>query len=423
MKFFKDFNIRKYLHNRNFAIAISLIAAFIFWVVIVVDKNPEREQVFNNLPIDISTDGTIWGEQGLEVVSDITQTATVTVYGPNYIVSSLKSSDIKINVDLSTVNGAGTHTVNLSAVRNSETSGYSFVGITPSAITVKFDYFDEKSFAVEPIVEGYGRVDGLIYDDEVVANAENALISIKGPRTEVSKISKVIAYAESNKELSSTTVFDGDIRLLDEQGDELDRANYTLSADSVKISVPVSKTKVMTFKPSYTNMWNSGIEGELSGRWSADISTFTVAGPPDIIDALSTVEFTPIDVTKLSPKNNNTFELKPILPNGVRITDGIETITVSYNLSGFESKRIRITKIEDEDTLPSGLVASFSKDVYVEVCGAKDVISKLTSADCYLAVNLSNVAQGDSLVNATVKTYSKAPVWQVVSCEITVKIK
>lgn len=423
MKFFKDFNIRKYLHNRNFAIAISLIAAFIFWVAIVVDKNPEREQVFNNLPIEITTDGTIWGEQGLEVVSDITQTATVTVYGPNYIVSSLKSSDIKINADISSVSGAGTHTVSLSAVRNSETSGYSFVSVTPSALTVKFDYYDEKSFSVEPIVEGFGRVDGLIYDDEVVANSENAQISIKGPRTEVSKISRVIAYAESNKELSSTTVFDGEIKLLDEDGNELDQNHYTLSAESIKISVPVSKTKTMTFKPSYSSMWNSGIAGVLNNYWRADISTFTVAGPPEIIDSLNAIDFTPIDIAKISPKNNNTFELKPILPNGVRITDGIETVTVTYDLSSFQSKRIKINKIDDENTLPSNLTALFTKDVYVEVCGTRDVITNLSSDDCYLSVDLSGAAQGDSLVNATVKTYSKTPIWQIVSCEITVKVK
>ena len=135
MKLFNDFSFRKLLFNRKFSIALSIIVAFIFWLVIVIEQNPERTQTLNNIPIEVTTQGTIWGDQGLEVVNDITQKATVTVYGPNYIVSSLKSDDVKIRADLSSVNGAGTYTISLSAVRDSSTSGYSFTHISPYTIT------------------------------------------------------------------------------------------------------------------------------------------------------------------------------------------------------------------------------------------------------------------------------------------------
>ncbi len=424
MNLFKNFSLRKLLYNKKFAVVISIIAAFVFWLVIVIDQNPEREQTFNNLPIEISTEGTIWGEQGLEVVSEISQTASVTVYGPNYIVSSLKADDIKINADLSSVDGSGTYTINLSAVRNSSESGYSFVSITPASVTVRFDYYDEKSFVVTPVVEGYGRVEGLTYDDEVVANAEDANIIVRGPRNDVSEIASVVAYANTNKQLSTTTTFNGEIILLDSDGNELDKSKYNISAENIKVSVPVSKTKVVRFSPSYTNMWNDNIAKTLDRCWNADIETFTVAGPPEVIDALQTIKFTPIDVTKLSPKNNtNVFELLPILPNGVRITDGIETVTVTYNLSDFDVKRIKISEFNDENTLSAGMSASYSKYVYVEVCGRKSVLASLQSTDCYLSVDLSGLAVGESLVNATVKTKSNAVIWQVVPCEITVTLR
>lgn len=425
MKPFKDFSLRKLLHDRRFDIAISLIVAFVFWVIIVIDQNPEREQTLNNIPIEVNTSGTIWGEQGLEVVSEITQTASVTVYGPNYIVSSLKADDIKISADLSAIDGSGTHTISLTAVRNSSQTGYSFVNLSPSSITVRFDYVDEKSFTVEPVVEGYGRVEGLTYDDEVVTNSEQAQIVIKGPRSDIEQISSVVAFAQTDKVLETTATFEGEIKLLDVDGEEINKSKFSLSEDKVSISVPVSKTKELTFRPTYSNAWNDNIKKVLDNCWSSDVDTFTVAGPPEVIDALTSIEFTPIDVTKLSAKNSdNTFELEPILPNGVRITDGIDAATVSFDLSDFTVRRIKIDKFAHDGTLPEGMSVSYTKNnIYVEVCGKTETLNSLSSDDYYLSVDLSGAVIGEYLVNATLKTNNNDAVWQVVSCEVGVKLK
>ena len=424
MKIFKNFSLRNLFYNKKFSISVSIVAAFIFWLVIVIDQNPEREQTITNIPIEISTVGTVWGGQGLEVVTDVDQKASVSVYGPNYIVSSLRDSDIKIVPDFSDVKGAGTYTVNLSAVRNSNKTGYSIMNISPSSVSVKFDYFDEKTFAVTPVVEGYEKVEGLTYDDEVVTNSEQSNITVRGPRNEMSKIVSVIAYASTNKTLSTTTSFNAEIKLFDEQGAQLDKTKYEISVDNIKISVPVSKTKVLKFAPSYVGAINNSVIKTLNGCWKADVDTFTVAGSPELIDSIDNIEFTPIDLSKLSPKNKtNVFELTPILPSGVRIVDGIDTVTISYDLSGFSVKRIKISNFDDENTLPKGMKASYSNNIYVEVCGKKSVINSLNSDDCYLSVNLSDASIGESLVNAVLKTYKETAVWQIVSCEITVKVK
>jgi YbbR domain-containing protein len=421
---FKDFSIRKLLHDRKFAISISLIIAFVFWVIIVIDQNPEREQTFSNLPIEVNTSGTIWGQQGLEVVSEINQTATVTVFGPNYIVSSLKSSDIKIVGDLSSIDGSGTYNITLSAVRASNQSVYSFVSISPSIISVKFDYFDEKKFAVLPVVEGFGRIEGLTYDDEVVTNSEQSEIVIKGPRSEVSKIASVVAYAKTDKTLETTTAFDAKIKLLDNDGAELDISKYTLTVEKISVSVPVSKTKEFKFKPTFTAAPNSNVIAILEKSWKADLDTFTVAGPPEVIDNLDAIQFESIDVTKISSKNSrNVFEVKPILPNGVRITDGIESATVTLNLKDFTSRRVKIVNFEHGNTLSEGLTALFGKNIYVEVCGKREVLNSLDEKDFYLSMDLTDIGVGDYLINATLKTYDNYPVWQIVPCEISVKIK
>lgn len=424
MKVIKNFSFRKLLYNKKIAILLSVLAAFLFWLIIVIDQNPEREQTFSNLPIDISTEGTVWGDQGLEVVNEIAQKASVTVFGPNYIVSSLKSDDFRISADLSAVNGAGNYIINLTAVRNSEKSGYSFINVSPSTITVQFDYFDQKEFTITPKVEGYQRVDGFVYDDAVVANTEEQMVSVKGPRSVVSKISSVIAYAFTNKEFDTTTTFDSSLKFIDSDGKEIDSRNLDLSLESVKVSVPVSKTKTLKFIPSYINIPNTAVVETLNKCFTADINAFTIAGAPELIDSINNIEFTPVDITKITSKNaKNIFEVKPLLPNGIRIIDGFETVSVSYNMSAFTVKKVKITHFDDEDTLESGLVADYSNEIYVEVCGKSSVLNSLSTKDYFLSVDLSNTTKGEALVKATVKNTMNSAVWQTSDCEIKVVIK
>ena len=424
MKIIENFSFRKLLYNKKFAVLLSVVVAFVFWLIIVIDQNPEREQTFSNLPIDISTEGTVWGDQGLEIIDEITQKASVTVFGPNYIVSSLKSDDIRISADFSAVNGAGNYTINLAAVRNSDKSGYSFLNITPSSINVKLDYFDTKEFTITPKVEGYQRVEGFVYDDAVVANSNEETISIKGPRSIVSKISSVLAYAFTDKEFDTTTTFDGALKFLDSEGKEIDTSNLEIKSKFVKVSVPVSKTKTIKFRPSYINAPNENVITILDASYSADINTFTIAGPPEVIDTIDNIEFTPIDITKITSKNSKiSFEVKPVLPNGVRITDGFETATVTYNMSSFSVKKVKVERFDDENTLANGLTAVYADEIFVEICGKKSVLSTMLATDLYLSVDLSNATMGESLVKATVKNFKNAAVWQTSTCEIKVIIK
>ena len=424
MKFFNNFSFRKLLYNKKFAITLSILAAFVFWLVIVLDQNPEREEVIRDVPIEISTEGTVWGDQGLEVINDITQKATVSVHGPNYIVSSLKNEDVKIVADLSPLNGAGNYTISLSAVRNSDVNGYSFVSISPSTVSVQFDYIESKEFTVIPKVEGYNRVDGLTYDDAVVANAEEEKLLVKGPRSVVSKISSVIAYAYTEKRLSTTTSFESELQFLDADGKEVDVRKLVINKDNIMVSVPVSKTKTFKFIPTFINAPNQNVIKALNERVVCDVSEFTVAGAPDVIDSLTNVEFTPIDVTKITSKSSNqTFEVKPNLPNGVRITDGIEAANVSFNLNGFTVKKIKINNFDSADTLAKDLTVSYPNDCSVEVCGDKAIINALSTDVYYLSLDLSNVNKGESMVKAIVKTMNNSVVWQTAVCEIKVVVK
>ena len=421
MNILNKFSIRDLLHNKKFAIFFSILVSFIFWLVISIEQNPEREQTFNNLPINISLQGTVLEDMGIDVVDDsMLKTASVTVYGPNYIVSSLKDDDIKVNATISDITAPGTYTVNLSAVRNSNKSDYSFVSVNPSSITVKFDYIDTKEYTVTAKVKGVSAVGGLIAEDPIVNGLENGVIIIKGPRTKMEKISSVVAFADINKTLSVTTSFDAKLQLLDADGKELDKSNFTISEEKLKVSVPISKKKVVTLSATFDKAEQALIDGL---KYTYDTSRITVIGPPDTIDSLNTIDLSPVDVSKLSLLNS-VFEVTPVLPDGVKILDNITSVKVSFNLSGYAQKTIDISNIKSKNK-PSDISGfeSSGKLKNVVICGPSNVISQITADDLTAYIDLSGKSAGEHNVSVYITSDRYSSVWAIGSYNLSVVLK
>ncbi len=114
MKKILNFNLRKLLYNKKFTVTVSLVFAFVIWLVIMINQNPVREQTFTDITASISIENTVASEMGLGIVSDVTsQKFTVTVSGPNYIVSSLKPEDFLLSASVTDVNNAGTYSLEI----------------------------------------------------------------------------------------------------------------------------------------------------------------------------------------------------------------------------------------------------------------------------------------------------------------------
>ncbi|MBO4431929.1 MAG: hypothetical protein J5852_00195, partial [Clostridia bacterium] len=224
MKAKLPFKIRvgRILTKRRVAIPVALLLSFAIWLSVMINQNPVREQVFTDVTASISIDNTAASDLGLGIVSDInSQKFTVTLSGPNYVVSSITSDDFLITADVSAINTAGTHTLNLFGNRNSSKTGYSFKSIKPATIDILFDYIDSKELSVTPKLAGISAAEGLVAETPVVANSDQSTLTVKGPRATVEKIDSAISYAEVDETLTETKTFDSYIILCDKNGKTL----------------------------------------------------------------------------------------------------------------------------------------------------------------------------------------------------------
>lgn len=415
--------VKKLFSQKRFVVALSLVIAFTFWMIITIDQNPTRQKTLSSISINVDVSSSAAGNLGLDVVNkDYAKYATVTVEGPNYIVSSLKSGDISVVADLSDITEPGTKSVALKAQREGSTSGYSFISVSPATIELTFDYFQTREFVVEPKADGIKAVSGLIVDTPIINSLPESKISVRGPKNEVDLIEKVVATVNKSEILDASKSFDANLVLYDVNGNVLDNKNFEFSAEDLKVTVPICKQKTLTVKPTFINETIEGVGKTLVKKLS--VNKVTVLGPAEVVDKLEYAELTAIDLTNVN-QNNRIFEVSLALPDGVRSVDNIANVTVELGVAGYKTKNIAIPASSITfKNLNSSLSANVtSNELILTFCGQQRYLNNLTNKNIQVWVDLSGKTAGTYTVTPLIKLNSNSPLWQVGSVTVTVEIK
>ena len=329
---FKKDSISGLFYNKKFVSAFSLIAAFVFWLVITINQNPERTRVFSDLSVSVTTENTAAGALGLQVIEQYKDDVSVKVSGPSYVIASLSAADISISYDISDVTKSGEHEIDLSARCNSD-SEVKILSVEPARIKVKFDYCEEKNYKILPEHIGVEVPDdsGLSIEAATFAQSSDEDITISGPRSEMDKIASVRAAAAVNSVLNETTAFDAKVELFDAEGKKLDSANYTLSKTSVKIIVPIYASKNVPVVVVVDNKPSGKTDGDILSRQS--VKKIDIKGNADLLANIGAVY---VNVNYNEIKSNSEYEMEIKAPSGTKFADNTDTAPITIKTKRYQ---------------------------------------------------------------------------------------
>lgn len=412
--------LHRLFYNDKFVVVFSLLAAFGLWLMITVAENPVREKNFKNLSISIDTAGTTAEDLALHLISTNHTTANVKISAPSYVLASLDPNDITVSANLTDVTESGKKTLTLSAVCESS-SEVKVLSISPATVDAVFDYRDTKQYEIEIEALGASAVSGLVVDTPVVSNSAEASISITGPRAELEKISRVVAQVDVNAVLETSRNFDAEIFLYDAEGKTLDKTAFNIPTNTVKVTVPILKQKTVPLVVTFSNVPEYYSERPISN--TASVSQITILGPESTMADIDSISLSPIDFDLISVDNTK-FQVSPILPNGVKISGNLTTVTVDINISnsGFSTSVFDVNNFEFKN-IADGYKVTAPAVNDVKICGPRNIVRNLKSADLYAVADLSGKTTGEYTV--TVRIYSKKNnnIWQVGKYNVVVTIK
>ncbi len=421
MKKFSSASFRKLLYNRNITIPFSIIVAFIIWLTISLNQQTSMDRTFTVNRIDINLEGTAVAENGMSIIGDITkQSFSVRVRGTSNAVSRLTRDDITLYASAAEVDSPGEKTLTVHAVQNGN-EGYEIIEISPSTITVNFDYVDTEEFPIIPQTDGITVTEsGLVKGTEVIGGLETSVLNITGPRTVISKIEKVVASVTDTKAIVKSETFDADIVLYDVNGAVISEENLSLSATQIKVTVPVYKQKTVPVKVTFTNL-PEGFSAD-SLKYSVDHPSIVIEGVPEAVELIEEISLNAIDITKLS-LSSKTFEVTAKLPEGIRIFDAIDKFVVTFDLSGYGEKTLTVNKVTSSG-VSSGLSANATMSIRnVKICAPKSVINKITASNTYAKADLTDKKAGEYTVVVSICFNDHSNAWAIGTYKTTVTIK
>lgn len=420
--------LRSIFENKKIAMIISLIAAIALWLVITITESPDSENTITGLSVSIPIENTVVSELGMDIIGDPNAyTTSATVRGPAYVVSDITAEDISVSASISNVTNSGIYTLELRATKQAGANdNFEIVSLSPKTINVEFDYIDTKQFEVTAQAVGHKVEDGLMAELPFISDSNNSILNVKGPRTDIERISKVVAVAEVNKTLSGTETFKTNLKILDINGREMKLDGFTItasdgvSAPEVKVTVPIYKEKTVPIIAQFINQPKGFLNTKIPHI--LNYKKLLISGPPEAIDKIDEVKLSEIDFRQITG-NNQRFKTTLIVPDGVKNKDNIETVTVRITgLDDYVVKTFDVTNLSIVDAVAATNVKLTREIRNVKIIGPKDILNQITSEDLYAEAELQGLQSGEHTVSVNVVCKTADNIWQIGEYTATVNI-
>ena len=367
----KKLSLTQKLLSKNYVIfIISLVISLVIWVYMSMNASNDTTVTIANVPIQMELSESA-RDLGLQIFTDGTQTAAVTVTGNRAILGSVAASDVTVTAAASSVNTSGNFTLPVSAAKKNPTSNFQISNSTPSSVNVTVDYFKESEFPIQ---------DGITYSVETgyygVATLPYSSLTVSGPQTEVMKIKKAVAVANVSGSLTESTDVEAQIVLYDANDNALSTKLMNLSVTSMTVNVAVLPEKNVYITPAYVNK-PSGLD--LNALITIKPSSILLAGPEDVMKNVNYVTTEEIDFSKLSNEKKTFDSLALVIPEKCKNISNSATAAVTLDLSGLSKKTFEVDSFQVTG-LPTGYKSEVtSKNISVSVIGPKTQIDSLTA--------------------------------------------
>lgn len=385
MKSKRRFSLSRLFRNNKFLLVISLLTAVVIWVVISLSNTNESDTVINNIPIQINlSDEAV--KNGLKIFSGADQTASVTVKGNRVTLGSISSDDIVVSAQTAgTISTSGTYALSLTAKKAMSTDNFEIASsVSPSVITIFVDHSKSASFKLENKIK-YTVAEG--YHADVTLSTDK--IKVKGPQSEVSKISSAVVEGTIGGEIRENKSSEFDVKLLDSTGTEITNGMIDLSDKTVTVNFSVMPEKEVPVNLVYKNKPSALNVSHLT---SVSPGKILICAPSKILSNINSVSSETIDFTTLSNKKTK-LKLELDLPDKVVNLSDNKTVDATLDLSSYKSKRVTVPKSQFRLTgLDKDYNYYFSTDeINVTLKGTKQNLRKINPYSINCDIDASDI--------------------------------
>ena len=412
--------------NRFFSIFLALVFGLATWIVVTVYIDPQGNVTRADVPINYSYSASTYINQGLDIVDkpDISG-VTVRVEGNMTTIGSITASDIMVYPSYANVNGSGKVTLRLQAkiMNTSDFSGNIKCTVeSPTSIDVVFDEVSEKTVPVTVDTSGVSVADNYMLNRTAAVPAE---VTLRGPTSELDRISAVAAPITTDTALADTTTLPANLEMRDENGTVVTPLYTTMDNSSANVTLTIYQVRELPLSVNFIGTPKGFDVNSL--KYTLSQQTLRVAGSARTISALDSLAVTDFDLAQEFELDRD-YQRLIELPAGVVSLDGATNVTLSFYTDNLTSTKLNVSNIRAIN-VPSNYELEILSSLVsgVELYGPADEIQDL-SADSVLAqidCQSLNLTAGQQTIPVTIQIPASSRIFATgsytVQCEITVK--
>jgi len=380
--------MRKKLTNNTSLKVLSLISAFIIWLVILSIEDPITSR---SLTINVEIKGEEELEQRgktYEVMAD--QTVTINISGKSTIVNAMKASDFVATADLTQLTIMDTIPISVAALRNPEQ-----ITITQQEHTLPINIDDR----VEETVKITVTPTGTAAEGFSVAgtSASPNMVIVSGPKAIIEKVGKAEVTSNINGQSESVTQMLTPV-IYDKNGDVMTESNVRLNIEEVEATVSIHPTKEVPIKLSTTGTPADGYS-VIGIKLSQD--NILITGDPKVLENIDEIVLEPIDINGASQSIEETIVLADMLKGGLLDYEGVlladtEDPDIAYTITIEKHKTSSIELLfSDIQIKNQSEELSYRGDpISLEVTGLESEIKKTSVYNTTASIDVNGLKEG-----------------------------
>lgn len=375
--------------TRNWGLKIaSFLSAALLWLVVTNINDPIVPYRVTDVPVTIRNANLITDRGQVYEVLDGTDTIdTVTVSAPRSIIDALDKSNIVAVADINDLTSVDTVPIKLST--NKYNDKLDSIRGNIDNVRLSIEEKQTRSLQIRPVTTGEVREGYMVGD----ATTDQNLIQISGPQSVISQVAKAQAEVDVSG-FTNDIGADSNIRLYNDEGEEITAANIEKSISKVRVNVEILELKTLPVVCEVAGIPEDGYQ--YTGEIAFSKGAVTVAGKSQILENVEAIEIPSgvLDVTDASEDVTVLVDLNEYLPDGVALAENnfVGRINVTASI---EAERERAVRVPVGSILFEGLPDNYqavitepANECSIMLTGLLGALNEVTAEDVTATVDL-----------------------------------
>lgn len=386
----------KLTHNLGLKI-MAVLFSVVLWMIATGINNPMETKRITGVQVQLTNTAGITARNQTYKVLDSTDTVQVTIRAQKSVLDDISRENITVKADCSKITEDNMVPIEVTVNDYLEKD---IENIETDKAYVKLEIENRKTeqLSIEVVQNG------ILPDGYTVGTitTETNMMSVSGPESVVDPIKRAVVEI-SLDDVTSDIGMEAQIKLLDEEGNEVSNSLIKKSIDSVKVNVSILPTKEVPISYQTTGTPASG--HAVTGTITCTPETVLIAGRESVLKEIDRIEIpeSELDITDARESYSRMIDVRKYLPSGVSLgsADFNGYVTVVVEIEAIRRKTITINTVQVVN-VPDGWQAEVvpGQDLKLTVTGLQRYLNDVDETTLIPHVDVSSIIGEDGNVPA-----------------------